>query len=148
MGEQDTYGRMSFSNWGADYEQVGRQFFQGCGADAFCSGYLGTQPFERVVALYDKLKTGHCSLLTGIGFDETQLKAVTGQLLSSSVARVLLPAFIYRLDRCDKHDRGFVLTVLSLFGLGSGGASGYSPDEPADMNQLLYRKFSDALPPH
>eukprot|EP01046_Picozoa_sp_COSAG06_P002010 COSAG06_NODE_68_length_26072_cov_68.140377_1_plen_58_part_10 len=51
--------------------------------------------------------------------------------------RELLPAFIFRLNRCDKHDRGFVLTIMRALN-GAGSSASLSPDMPADMNELLY----------
>lgn len=65
-------------------------------------------------------------------------------MLQMSKLRELLPAFVFRLNRCNELDRGFILTILKALQGGENGAS-LSPDVPADMNELLYNniKYSE-----
>lgn len=126
----------------------GKDFFDACGSDSFCSSYLGSGavPYQTVVDLHDKLDGGqHCTQLYDVGITSEVVASWCGQMLRTSSLRELLPAFIYRLNRCDKHDRGFILTVFeALAGTRYRGASA-SPDMPADHNELLYNniKFSE-----
>lgn len=73
-----------------------------------------------------------------------QVGYICGLMLRLSKLRELLPAFIFRLNRCDKHDRGFVLTIMRALS-GAGSSASLSPDMPADMNELLYNniKYSE-----
>ena len=124
----------------------GKDFFDACGASEFCSGYLGTgdQPYKTAVNVQAKLDGGHCSLLSDVGVTGEQVKSIYGLMLQMSSLRELLPAFVFRLNRCDKLDRGFILTILKALQGGGTGAS-LSPDMPADMNELLYNniKYSE-----
>ena len=122
----------------------GKDFFDACGADPFCSNYLGTgdQPYNTVKALHAKLNDGHCPLLSKVGLTSDMLADICGMMLQEPSQRPPLAAFIFRLDRCTKLDRGFIMDVLTTAGpLGAGGASAGSPDQPYgyvdDTNELL-----------
>jgi hypothetical protein len=141
-GDRKQYGRMSFRWWGINAEHVGKDFFDQCGLSAFCSKFLGTggQPFTTLVALFDKLeKKTHCSRLIDVGMDTAMLKQITGTMLTSQSYRWLLAPFIYRLDRCNKHDEGFVLTIMNLlFGENLLETGFMGVDQPLDHNDVLY----------
>jgi pimeloyl-ACP methyl ester carboxylesterase len=141
LAGESTYGRCSFSNWGRDFEAVGKHFLEACGVDSFCSGYLGNTPYQQFTALFDKLDSGHCPLLADVGFGSDLLKDLSGNMIQGSTLRPLLPAMIYRLDRCNKQDRAFLLNLLiNNFGVALVDLmpAARSPDQPADTNDLLY----------
>ena len=126
----------------------GKDFFDACGSDSFCSSYLGSgdAPYQTVVNLHEKLDGGqHCTQLLDIGLlTSEQLASISGMMLQNSLLRELLPAFIFRLNRCDKHDRGFILQVILAMSGTRWPFASASPDMPADLNTLLYNniKFS------
>jgi hypothetical protein len=147
-GGEHQYGRLSFRDWGVNFERVGKDFFTACGADEFCSGYLGTgdAPYEMVVNLHKKLREGHCRQIPVYGASDhsEMLKVVSNIMLSDKTQRVLLPALIYRLNRCNEGDIAFVLSVMIKF-FGYSPLNMLSPDAPVDPNKLLYYniKFSE-----
>ena len=123
----------------------GKDFFDACGADPFCSSYLGTgdQPYDTVRALHAKLNDGHCPLLSKVELTSDKLANICGMMLQEPSQRPLLAAFIFRLNRCTKLDRGFIMNVLIDLGWSNPlrYESAGSPDQPQD-NQLLCKRYS------
>jgi hypothetical protein len=138
-GGERQYGRSNFATWGVDHEQVGKEFFAACGADEFCSRYLGKgdAPYQTVVELHKKVDAGHCPLPDGASSSD-RIARVSGDMLTDASLRMLLPAFIYRLDRCNDEDRAFVLTVLSFLKFLQESRN---PDIPQDNDDLLKKNI-------
>jgi pimeloyl-ACP methyl ester carboxylesterase len=98
-----------FTDYDMYFNQVGEDFMEYCAADATCSSKLGADPWATTGALFDKIDTGHCP---DLGIDRTTLRQVLGNLLMSWWLRPFIPAFVYRLDRCEAAD---VTAILNLF---------------------------------
>ena len=90
----------------ADYDQkfdtVGRSFLARCGDDAFCRGRLGASPDVRAQAIWDSLDAGHCAAAQ---IDKRVLRTFfAGISLWSWAERALVPATLFRIERCNAGD--------------------------------------------
>lgn len=95
----------SLARQDADANEAAKDFFAVCGKDTFCSGKLGTDPWPRVEALFAKLKSGHCSAIAIPEIPTYVLfRRAFGSLLMDPNLRGYIPAFVYRLDRCEPRD--------------------------------------------
>ena len=91
----------SFSQYDARYDVVARAFLASCADDAFCSAKLGSDP----VAVADRVMTGPTVACPASGLDRDELRQFFAVLLMSYwEERTLIPATIYRLDRCAPRD--------------------------------------------
>lgn len=128
-------------------DRVGRAWLdEVCGADPTCAEKLGPTPSTQVQALHDALQAGHCPLL---GADPVQargtLRAVLAQMLFFASLRPALPAFVYRLLRCDPEDQMAIVTMFNnLFGGGGGIPASYS--WPLAMNILVSEMWEASNP--
>lgn len=119
-------------------DAVGRAWFdEVCAGDALCNEKLGEVPSEAVAELHEMLQAGHCPLLGG---DPVQaratLRVVLAQLLFFAQLRPLLPAFVYRMLRCEPADQQAIGHMFNaIFGGGGGIPSSYS--WPLAMNILV-----------
>ncbi|AKU90711.1 putative protease (putative secreted protein) [Vulgatibacter incomptus] len=90
---------------------VARDTFAACSSDAFCTSKLGSDPWQTLEAVYEKLRHGHCSALAGAQSDVALSGILGGTLGERSLAPVALAA-AYRADRCDPKD----VTALKALG--------------------------------
>lgn len=141
-------------------DAVGRAWFDGvCAGDPLCAEKLGEVPSEAVAQLHAMLDAGHCPLLGG---DPVQARAtlrlVLAQLLFFAQLRPLLPAFVYRMLRCEPADQQAIAHLFNaVFGGGGGIPSSYSwplamnilvsemwePDDPAP--EVLTDRYAETL---
>jgi pimeloyl-ACP methyl ester carboxylesterase len=84
-------------------DRVGRKFLAACGADEFCGGKLG-DPLAAMGAFLDGLDAGTCAGLTDAGINRTLAKQLFGVFLASLDTRPLIPALVYRGNRCEADD--------------------------------------------
>lgn len=97
----------SFTRYDESFETVGRAFMEACGADVLCSSKLGsgTEPVTRMEQVMDDIEAGHCAEAVAAGLDRTTLRAFFGKMLGYMYyERVLIPATVYRLERCSVDD--------------------------------------------
>ena len=97
-------------------DRVGRAWFdEVCAADETCREKLGPVPSEAIADLHAELADGHCRLL---GFTPEQrranLRGVLAQLMLIAGLRPALPAFVYRMTRCDEGDRRAIAHMLDV----------------------------------
>jgi pimeloyl-ACP methyl ester carboxylesterase len=120
-------------------DKMALKVFELCRADDFCSQKL-PDPRVMLAALFDKLDSGHCS---EIGMDTYSAKVMIDQLLYYYPHYEAIPAFIFRVDRCNEEDKAAIVHIFnSVFG--SKGAAVKEDDEPfTDNPNVLY--WSDVL---
>lgn len=88
-----------------DANAAAKDFFDACGANAFCAGKLGADPWAKAQALVAKLKAGHCSEIALPGIPTHVLyRRAFGSLLMNAGLRAYVPAIVYRADRCAATD--------------------------------------------
>ncbi|MCY1060699.1 alpha/beta fold hydrolase [Nannocystis sp. SCPEA4] len=85
-------------------DRVGRKFLEACGADEFCGGKLDGDPLTAMGAFLDGLDDGTCAGLTAAGIHRTLAKQLFGFFLAGLDTRPLVPALVYRGNRCDPAD--------------------------------------------
>lgn len=108
-------------------DRVGRHWLdEVCAGDALCAEKLGERPSEAVEALYADLADGHCpDLSTGPTAAVEATRALAGQMLLYASLRPALPAFMYRIRRCDPADLAAINHMyLNVFGGGQPGPTG------------------------
>jgi pimeloyl-ACP methyl ester carboxylesterase len=97
---------------------VAHQFLDLCGQDDVCSSKLGADPWSRLGSLLDSMAAGHC---TGGGITPSLVRTLFAYLLYWSRTNVVVPAAIYRLERCDSEDRQAIVNLTSYL-FGDGGS--------------------------
>ena len=92
---------------------IGRTIFQMCAQDDFCSSKL-PDPKNTFVELLAKLDQGHCPEL---GIDSRFVIEMINYLAFYHPHHTTIPAFVFRLDRCDPQDvDAIVHFYYQLFG--------------------------------
>ena len=112
---------------------TGRRFLEVCGRDAFCASKLGPDPWQRTTALFAKIDTGHCQALGRPTTIRSILRQMNGQLLNDWASRLLIPAIIFRADRCEQRD---VAALARLFN--QLNARPQTPPPPPLHSSLLF----------
>jgi pimeloyl-ACP methyl ester carboxylesterase len=136
----------TYADYDALWNEAARGLFAACGADALCAQKLGTDPWARLRALYDRLAAGHCAAL---GLDGPSLKNALAWMTAYEGLRELAPAVVYRLERCDDGDLRALHNLLhNLFE--PGGALAF--DDPLfssvlSQHILLSENVTDTMPP-
>jgi pimeloyl-ACP methyl ester carboxylesterase len=100
-------GLLDVNAQNVSYNAVGEDLMQYCAEDPYCSGKLRDNPLGRISQVIDKLENGHCAELFGAEFAgqaQTLFPLLLGLMLDSFWNREHIPAFIYRVDRCDDGD--------------------------------------------
>ena len=91
----------SFSKYDERYDAVAREFLASCARDAFCAGKLGADPVAVADRVFANLPQ-HCP---EANLDRFELRTFFAVLLMTYwEERTLIPAVIYRLDRCNDAD--------------------------------------------
>ena len=91
----------SFSEYDARYDVVGRAFLASCAEDESCAAKLGDDP----VGVADQVMENLDTRCPASGLDRSELRRFFALLLISYWdERTLIPAVLYRLDRCDPGD--------------------------------------------
>ncbi len=93
----------------AAYDANGKRLMDRCGADEFCAGKLGPDPWATLAALYEKLENGHCADLQ---IDRYTLSYLLGWLAWYSPYNAAAPALVYRVDRCEVADMEAVVYMF------------------------------------
>ncbi|MDD5309766.1 MAG: alpha/beta fold hydrolase [Deltaproteobacteria bacterium] len=95
-----------FVHYDADMDAAAQDFLALCAEDSLCSSKLGGDPWAAVGDLLATIEAGgHCPAITTTwGIDAPSARTVLAYLLMSPTTRTYLPAFVYRLARCDDAD--------------------------------------------
>lgn len=108
-------------------DRVGRLWLdEVCASDPLCAEKLGERPTETIEALYADLAEGHCPDLAGDPVAAVEAtRAIAGQLMLYANLRPVLPAFMYRIRRCDPDDIAAIAHMYqNIFGGGQPAPTG------------------------
>jgi pimeloyl-ACP methyl ester carboxylesterase len=112
----------AFDSYDSDMNEVGAELMQACAQDSECQQRLGPDPWQKTQALLDKIDAGHCPILN---LTRGSLRSMLGASIFYGGVRDLVPALIYRIDRCTAADaQAVVWFYQQVFGAGSGAAPG------------------------
>ncbi len=122
--------------------KVGKQFMEICQNDSACLDKMKTfapTPWEAIGSVFNKLENGEiCAALDYFTFDD--LNIVLYYLLTSAYTKNLIPAFIYRLNRCNEDDKAVISTFMdNLFGVKKGD---YVPESQLNSMIILYNNIT------
>ncbi len=130
-----------FTHWIPDFDTIAKRFLEVCKSDAFCGEKFGGDPAGVLRALYTKLdKEGHCRALDITGKD---LKNLLGKLLYGRPTTDLLPALVYRINRCSDAD---VKAVSKFVSAVTAGTSTKSTFVPLHLHVSVSELWSDSGP--
>ncbi len=95
--------KSAFDRWDYDMNAVGLQLMNRCGNNTFCQGKLSTDTNKYVADVYEKVfMNATCkSLAPEYNVTADELRYTLGVLLTKPGVRELIPAILYRLNRCD-----------------------------------------------
>ncbi|EQC37928.1 hypothetical protein SDRG_04945 [Saprolegnia diclina VS20] len=138
-----------FSSWNRDTLTAVDRFWELCGQDKVCASKLGSNPKATVEALYAALDDGTNSCAELFGASPTPPSWTVRQLLRALLQagvgqQELIPALVYRFQRCSSHDVQWFAVML-----GGGEGAGPIPAESANMvdhdeSELLHDLVSSA----
>lgn len=98
------------------HDRLGRALLRECAADAICASKLGADPEAFLQALVTSSTPVCPDVMRGAG--TSSVKVLAGILLENRFAQHYLPAFLYRLSRCEPRDVAALTTLLSQRGSG------------------------------
>ena len=107
-------------------EKIGHRVLELCSEDPHCSQKL-PDPEATLSELLSKLDNGHCS---GLGMDADSLRSFVRTMDYYHLTMAMVPALIYRLDRCSDDD---VDAIVSFYYSLWGGER-----DPREMSTLLF----------
>jgi pimeloyl-ACP methyl ester carboxylesterase len=134
-----------FAHYDADFDAVAQDYLELCAADELCASKLGPDPWDAVGTLLAELDAGgHCTQVTRPwGIDGPTARVVMASLLVGTQTRPYLPAFVYRLHRCDAGDVTALDHMLDVF-FGSATTTYY---DTLDSDALFYEVSRSELWP-
>ena len=107
----------TFISYDEDGNRAGEDFFDLCATDAVCSAKLGPDPWQRLGDVLDALDQGHCASL---GMPRRYFSLLLAYALYYAPMNAVVPALVYRLERCDPEDRAALASVFDFY-FGEGG---------------------------
>jgi pimeloyl-ACP methyl ester carboxylesterase len=107
-------------------EEIAHRVLELCAEDPFCADKL-PDPEATVAALLAKMDQGHCA---GLGMDSDSLRSFVRTMDYYHLTMAMVPALIYRLDRCSDDDFD---AIVSFYYALWGGES-----DPREMSTLLF----------
>ncbi len=110
-------------------DRIARRILEMCSQDEFCASKL-PDPEGTLLGLYAKLDGGHCSEL---GIDTAGVKSFIRGMDYYFPTNQFMPAFIYRMDRCDDGDIGAIYNFYMLMW-------GQEEDEHAFSNLVFFNE--------
>ena len=130
-----------------DFDKVGRAIMERCGADSVCSEKMrgiqeiaGTEPWQAVEYTFNQADEGKLCQPLFAGLDpevlRVELRNVLGTFSHNWSQRMLVPAILYRLNRCNDGDQEALKQLLGLDQL--LGASRQS-EQSADLKSAVIR---------
>jgi pimeloyl-ACP methyl ester carboxylesterase len=100
-----------FTKYDERFNDQAEAFLAVCQADATCNAKVGPDPIAHAYATLDLLEGGHCA---AAGLGRPELTRYFAALLAYQYdRRVLIPATLYRLERCDPADVTALQTAAS-----------------------------------
>ncbi len=100
-------GGMSVVDLMLEPEQAGLELLDACAEDPECSERLGSDPAVHALDIVDG--GGACAGIVEAGFDRAWVQYTLAEALKRRSFRGLIPAVLYRLERCDPPDVEFIV---------------------------------------
>jgi pimeloyl-ACP methyl ester carboxylesterase len=96
----------TLSRYDERFNDTGKQYLDLCGQDPFCASKLGADPWLTATGVLDAVYAGqHCPEFLQMGVERQSLRALFGALVFRYwEERPIVPALIYRLQRCAPQD--------------------------------------------
>ncbi|KAJ0407461.1 hypothetical protein P43SY_005002 [Pythium insidiosum] len=134
-----------FSNWDTAFGAVGERLLELCASDTLCKSKFGATPAKDALrALLTDLDGPSSSRCAAIIADDEDvesppagvvLRIVLGEMLQSASLRALIPAVVYRVQRCAERDQ----TALKRFFKVLRSMTSRASEDSAHFSSLLYR---------
>ncbi len=111
-----------YTTYDTEQNEIGMQLIARCEHEASCSDHFaGRRPWDVAAGLDDLLADGHCPEVdTAIAGIHGGLRGLLGSMMYLDLFHNLVPAVVFRLDRCSPEDVAalgqFVGIVQSVFG--------------------------------
>lgn len=118
-----------------DADDAGRDLLAACALDTTCRAHLGDDPHARGLAIFASLDEGHCKKLTKkFGEPRMRLRQAFGQMMMNEGPRLLIPATLARVERCNDEDVKAVNQLLTTYFGAPAGPAG-------SLKDLMYRQW-------
>ncbi|KAL0478811.1 tripeptidyl aminopeptidase [Acrasis kona] len=92
------------------YEQAGRDFLLRCNETELCRTKITSDPYSYAQTVVAKIANGTCGAITDkYNMTASELRSILNTFLKDASLREVIPAVLYRLNRCDPD-----LDVLSI----------------------------------
>jgi len=104
-----------FDQYDIDATEAVKDFLNVCKEDAFCRSKMGDDPWGQANATFEKFKNGHCKELSENELAPEFLQELAFGALDYWYLRIALPAFYYRIDRCNEKDVKAIRYALDNF---------------------------------
>jgi pimeloyl-ACP methyl ester carboxylesterase len=124
-------GICSLSKYGYWTDKVGKRFMAECAQDSFCAGKLGSDPLATMRQALDIVQAGSCAGTQGITRDD--MRRAFGMLITGFDIRVIIPAVVHRIVRCNADDVAALKTFANLFSGPPPGGGGGGPSLDSDV---------------
>lgn len=109
---------VGFEEYSEMMNVIAEDVFDACGQDVECSTRLGPDPWLTVKSVLESLDGGHCP---GLNTTRAGMSFFLAGALFYDGVRDLVPAIVYRTERCTDQDVAAIAKYAAF--LGSGGAS-------------------------
>lgn len=102
----------NFARFTEQYDEVGRAFIASCSDDPLCASKLGPDAESTMEEIMNQVDDGLCPEALAAGLDRQTLKVFFSSRLSWSWSeRALVPAILYRLQRCNAQDAAVLVAA-------------------------------------
>ena len=98
---------------------VGIEFMGYCADDSICNEKMETiadSPLDALEKLYADLEAGQLCEFVQNRFDQQHMRNLLGSMLQNWSKRFLIPALIYRMERCDEADQAAIQNLIASTG--------------------------------
>lgn len=131
-----------------NFNRVAEHVFELCGADTFCGGKLGADPWATFGAVLDSLAAGHCGAFLGYPNNRVLLEQLALLAVTDPTAVPVALSSIYRTQRCSAEDvtaLDSLVAWLSAPGDGFGGFAGEGQSAYLSLHVVFSEFWPDEL---
>lgn len=124
-----------FVGYEAGMNAAGQDLFAVCSADLACRSHFDGDPWTVASDLVAAMDAGHCPTL---GVDGLFTRQFLAALLFYNGIRDLVPALVFRMDRCSTEDVDAVVSIYNRMFGGGGATLGMANDGLGDNDALFF----------
>lgn len=133
---------LDFSQWDKSFNDVAKKLFAECDNNEGCAEKLGGDAWGMLDDVMNQIAQGHCA---DSGIDVKTAKHGLAILMYSPSLRNVIPALVYRLNRCSQDDIIAIRDHLIPKVIASGEVKGFS--EALQHHVILSEMWQYDLPP-